>query len=880
MEPANTLAKFLAQHKVQKGQPFTHTSMGEPFGAFYIPPDDLPLFYELYTRHFIAKDPLYLTEKHLVTNDNKTVGPILIDFDFRQKVAHRVYKYQTIEDCVRRLEKIIRPLVNMEFIKCYVLEKPAPKPDKTQGVWKDGVHLIFPDVVTCPELQYVIRRQFIEEHSELLTFEGIINPIQQIYDEAVIESNNWFMYGSKKPEDKNPWTATALYTFKGWGLPSLLRNVMDHAMRVSGSLACFDDNDPALIKTLSIRNTYETCSYSDLGNEMINAYIQQKSQQKRSRQCIVASVTDSAMASSQAPPSIQPPSTVGTFANVDFDLALQLVDLLSVNRAADEQLWIRVGWCLHNLENSDRSFEKWVEFSKKYPDKFDQGVCEDKWKRMEERNKQGGLGMGSLIMWAKQDDLVKTLELIAKRQHTNPEDTTVDMIRLSNMTHPYDFVKQVFEKTHFKVINPFCFVEENDDKLNIKDEQKTRKAYINIYCKIKQESESGEIKEKKVPFMDMWLKDPKIRTYDYFDFLPPPLLCPPNVFNMWSGFAIDQIESELESRGSPSMFLKHASILVNHDPVCLKYFINWLAQIVQQPGKLIGIALVFISNEGAGKNIFLDHFAQIIGKQFYFETADPEKDLFGRFCNGRKNKLLIDIDESRRKDTFANADIIKNMITSEHLNYEQKGIDPIEICNFNRFVFTTNHMHPIKITDNSRRFVLFECSNEKIGNTAYFKAFATYMQDPINQKAIMAHLRSIDLSDFNWNDRPITETYLANKQACADPVLMYIEYLYFTVKKERKSLHIDSGMTLLRGLHWFLEHRLKAKQEHINVHNQVTFGCTLKKLCDTSNGAITKTINWGPKRQSAYKFDMDKLEVFLKTKGLLSELSYMFADDD
>jgi hypothetical protein len=197
-------------------------------------------------------------------------------------------------------------------------------------------------------------------------------------------------------------------------------------------------------------------------------------------------------------------------------------------------------------------------------------------------------------------------------------------------------------------------------------------------------------------------------------------------------------------------------------------------------------------------------------------------------------------------------------------------------------------MHPIKITDNSRRFVLFECSNEKIGNTAYFKAFATYMQDPINQKAIMAHLRSIDLSGFNWNDRPITETYLANKQACADPVLMYIEYLYFTFKKERidsragesAASPVYSGMTLLRGLHWFLEHRLKAKQEHINVHNQVTLGCTLKKLCDTSNGGITKVTNWGPKNLKAYRVDMEKLEGFLKTKGLLSDLSYMFADDD
>jgi hypothetical protein len=79
---------------------------------------------------------------------------------------------------------------------------------------------------------------------------------------------------------------------------------------------------------------------------------------------------------------------------------------------------------------------------------------------------------------------------------------------------------------------------------------------------------------------------------------------------------------------------------------------------------LNGVAMVFKSKEGAGKNIFFDYFGKMIGMKYYFETANPEHDLFGRFCNGIKYKLLIDIDETNAKSTFAYSEILKNMITT------------------------------------------------------------------------------------------------------------------------------------------------------------------------------------------------------------------------
>jgi hypothetical protein len=85
------------------------------------------------------------------------------------------------------------------------------------------------------------------------------------------------------------------------------------------------------------------------------------------------------------------------------------------------------------------------------------------------------------------------------------------------------------------------------------------------------------------------------------------------------------------------------------------------------------------------------------------------------------------------------------MVTDRHLTYKRKYQDPVTVPNNVRFVFTANEPYnPAWITPNTP-LVTFRCSNEKIGDTQYFKAFAEYMSRDENKRAIMYHLGSIDL---------------------------------------------------------------------------------------------------------------------------------------
>lgn len=397
----------------------------------------------------------------------------------------------------------------------------------------------------------------------------------------------------------------------------------------------------------------------------------------------------------------------------------------------------------------------------------------------------------------------------------------------------YKTLKEEFEKTHFKVMRPLLYVEQlSDGDFYMRDPAELKNAYVNKT--FKKDSED-------VPFIDMWLRDPKIRTYDNIDFLPPPLVCPKETFNMWRGFAIEL--SDVASSCNIQPFIDHTDIMVKHDEKGREYVLDYFAQMLQQPGFLTGIALVFKSSQGAGKNIYLELFNQMLGKNMFYETANPVRDLMSRFSLGRLNRVLINVDETSGKDTYPYNEQLKNFITSPHYNYEKKGVSPVTLRNFNRFVFTTNNFCPVKIEEGDRRFVVFECSNEKKGDTAYFKDFAKYINDPANQKAVYEYLMKRDISNVDWiNDRPITELYSDIQEANAPIHIKFFKWLYENNPLEAKLVY--SGQSFFDGFNEFI-----TKGNFKNSSMTITAWGRLVKnlvLTDTNaNGFVIKTMSKG-----------------------------------
>lgn len=361
LECPMNLEKFLHAHKVTKGSAYTHTSFVG--GIYNVPDDDLSDFYALYKIELINARPMYITEKH------QAVSPIVIDLDFRQDKAHRIYTIDMIKTFCTHISRYAREYIELpDTITCYLMEKTSPRKHKESN-FKDGIHIEFPEIVTHPAIQHKIRERFIDEQPTF--FSSFLNILEEIYDEAVIERNNWFLYGSTKPEEPLMyWIASNKLTISA-------DNKVVKTDAVKG-------NNTNLVELLSIRNKTVKHPYTEFGDDAIKAL-------SRPRPTRIHDDGDESTEASQAITSLYSLTLPD-----NKTLATQLVDLLSNKRANNYEDWMRVGWCLHNIDKT--LLDKWVEFSKRSA-KYVAGECLQLWSSM----KDHGLMMGSLVKWARED---------------------------------------------------------------------------------------------------------------------------------------------------------------------------------------------------------------------------------------------------------------------------------------------------------------------------------------------------------------------------------------------------------------------------------------------------------------------------------------------
>lgn len=365
---ATKLHSILLKNQVGRGSAFTHTSLGKPLGSFYIPVDVLGDFLKTYADAIDAGEEVHMTEKH------RHLAPILIDLDFRfpNKITTRQYTDDTIQEICRVYAEEASTIFQPTKFTFYVMEKPNPTKtgkDQDSKQMKDGIHIVVPDLCSKPSAQYALRNLVMPRLEPLFTEIGISNKISDIVDEAVIERNNWMMYGSRKPGG-DPYKVTKVLQYDAGNLTDVTHTT--------------DLSTHHLVQVLSIRNKYdETCIKSEAGNQ-ITLYEQIIEQRRRKMECSRVIISQS--------------ETIEENTCPNFDQICSLVDILSEERASNYNDWMRLGWCLRNIDH--RLLSKWDQFSQKSP-KYKPGECDNLWRHM--RITKGGLGVGTMYMWAKQD---------------------------------------------------------------------------------------------------------------------------------------------------------------------------------------------------------------------------------------------------------------------------------------------------------------------------------------------------------------------------------------------------------------------------------------------------------------------------------------------
>lgn len=332
------------------------------------------------------------------------------------------------------------------------------------------------------------------------------------------------------------------------------------------------------------------------------------------------------------------------------------------------------------------------------------------------------------------------------------------------LSQNYKKMKKYFEKYHFFNYGTECIVRIEPDK-SLKFVKNHNVTYAD--CLIQYEPPS------RAKFVDRWIKDVYKRSYGKIDFYPPPQQTPNRVYNSFTPFDIEMTPSP-DTEGDCPEILEHIRSLVNYDDDCAKYVLAYLAHMVQKPGEIPKVALVFKSKEGAGKSSFFEKIGKVLlGSRYYLQTDDIDK-IVGRFSMIR-DKILVCKDEMSGKDGYANVESLKHLITEETMTIEKKGIDGETIHNYIRLLFFTNNDTPLKISESDRRYAVFEASDKYIGNVSYFKNLHAKLSDKVYMRRFYDALMSLDISDWNASaDRPQTDIYKEMKMANIPPLKRFM----------------------------------------------------------------------------------------------------------
>ena len=372
----------LHKHDNESKEHPTHVAFGSIIGKFYLNESVHKEFMKLYSKAVSAgvRDmPILETQSEY--------GPIIVDIDLEQPIedykGDRLYGKRHIKKIMEEYIKAIEHylLVPPEKFKACLFEKI--KPQEKDATYKDGFHLLFPEICVNSKIRHLIRYRVVKECKSCDLFSNFTQPIEKIIDKSVASTNSWFMYGSKKPNGQL-YSLVKIYN-------NNMNVIYDHTKGIAYDIVnqtMSEDKytDDELIKYFSLKNKYycekkatelnDNNSDSDIEVECNEYGINNKSENV---------IYDIPMNKED-----------------DIRKSYRYVAMLNPKRAADYHDWVRVGLALHNIDIS--LLPAWIDFSKKCSQKFKEGECDKAWMLMKNPTSGNALTIRSLAFWAKQDD--------------------------------------------------------------------------------------------------------------------------------------------------------------------------------------------------------------------------------------------------------------------------------------------------------------------------------------------------------------------------------------------------------------------------------------------------------------------------------------------
>jgi P4 family phage/plasmid primase-like protien len=352
------LSRFLDQRRVTDGKTASMTGMPPRGGKWLIPDEDYPKFYDLlYDYLFIKK----ATALGFVEQPRKgEPKPLLIDLDFRyssQASLTRAFNHEHIRQFCSMLVEGLSSFFDIkanEMLRFFVTLRPAPYSSGSNR--KDGVHILCPDISLSEEKQRVLRNWMLSQKAVTTCFDGTgyTNADTDVYDESMVRKQGWIFYGESKPNIQ-PYSLAAVFKYWPEGErweeePPKTYKPRELMELLSVRYNLVPDDNPVLPEAKDLYE--EMLAY---GQEVFVAPPVKEPQ-------VLEDLSGSAAAAMQMLKEITPVELTPD----DQTMVRRLVmECLDEPWYETYDKWIRVGWCLHNINPSEENFQLWMDFSAK-----------------------------------------------------------------------------------------------------------------------------------------------------------------------------------------------------------------------------------------------------------------------------------------------------------------------------------------------------------------------------------------------------------------------------------------------------------------------------------------------------------------------------------
>ena len=429
----------------------------------------------------------------------------------------------------------------------------------------------------------------------------------------------------------------------------------------------------------------------------------------------------------------------------------------------------------------------------------------------------------------------------------------------------YQDMKSEFELYHFKNVDSGTYYELYKDKndFKVRSQAKLKESYCHMsYPNF---TPFGWIESS---FIDRWIKDKNIRKYNSVDLYPPPLHCPENHFNLWTGFEIENTEvtedDEKELKDDFQIVLNHFKLLFSDtdkdDDLNYQYVMNYFANLIQFPGKKPEVAIILKSLEGLGKELMYNFLVRIFGEKYCFITQNIEQYVFGEFNSLCEGKILFAFDEMNIKVSKGLEEKIKAFITSKYITINGKGISPYPTGNFNHTLFFTNRDLPVPVSDTDRRFNCVDASKKVVPKTEYYIKLGKLLENDKIIRMLFDYFMKIDISQFNIKNIPCSEFTNDLKTLSRAPEINFIiDFLSTSDVSE-----IVAKDLFLEFISWLASNN--TTENKYNTTN-IGFGIKLKNMRIDSWEPKPKKLNG--KTETVYTWDKQSVKEWLYKKNYI-----------